>query len=57
MQHFFIKQNQINDNEIKITGKDVNHIKNVLRCKVSELTRDFCFGNRRKIFSRNIRVE
>lgn len=36
MQHFFIKQNQINDNEIKITGKDVNHIKNVLRCKVSE---------------------
>ncbi len=31
MQHFFIKQNQINDNEIKITGKDVNHIKKCIK--------------------------
>lgn len=36
MQHFFINQNQITNNEIKITGKDVNHIKNVLRCKIKE---------------------
>lgn len=36
MQHFFIKNNQIIDNKIKIVGKDVNHIKNVLRCKVNE---------------------
>lgn len=36
MQHFFIKQNQMIDNKIKIIGKDVNHIKNVLRCKANE---------------------
>lgn len=36
MQHFFVKNNQINDGKIKIIGKDVNHIKNVLRCKVNE---------------------
>jgi len=36
MQHFFIKQNQVKNDQITITGKDVNHIKNVLRCKTSE---------------------
>lgn len=36
MQHFFVKQEQLEKNQVKIIGKDVNHIKNVLRCKVSE---------------------
>ncbi len=35
MQRFFVLENQINEqnNTINITGEDVNHIKNVLRCK------------------------
>ena len=38
MQNFFINENQINkqNNTIEITGKDVNHIKNVLRCRIGE---------------------
>lgn len=31
MYKFFVEENQIENNLIKITGKDVNHIKNVLR--------------------------
>ena len=33
MQKFFIKDNQIEDNIVKIEGTDVNHITNVLRLK------------------------
>ena len=33
MPKFFVKQNQIKNNQIEITGQDVNHIKNVLRKK------------------------
>jgi len=36
MQHFFVKNNQVNNDKVRIIGKDVNHIKNVLRCKVNE---------------------
>ncbi|MCL2859545.1 MAG: 16S rRNA (uracil(1498)-N(3))-methyltransferase [Oscillospiraceae bacterium] len=36
MQNFFINKNQIKNDTIIITGKDVNHIKNVLRCKIGE---------------------
>lgn len=36
MQHFFIKENQISNSKVKIIGKDVNHIKNVLRCRLNE---------------------
>ena len=38
MQRFFVEENQINmqDNTIEILGEDVNHIKNVLRCKIGE---------------------
>ena len=36
MPKFFIKQNQIENNQIKIIGNDINHIKNVLRAKVGE---------------------
>lgn len=38
MQRFFVKDSQINaqTNIIEIIGEDVNHIKNVLRCKVGE---------------------
>ena len=36
MQHFFVKNNQVNNDRVRIIGKDVNHIKNVLRCKVNE---------------------
>ncbi len=33
MPKFFVKDNQIKDNKIKITGEDVNHISNVLRMR------------------------
>ena len=33
MPRFFVKTNQIQGNCIEIIGKDVNHIKNVLRMK------------------------
>lgn len=36
MHHFFVTKDQISKEEIKITGRDVNHIKNVLRMKVGE---------------------
>lgn len=36
MYHFFVKEQQIEDQFITITGPDVNHIKNVLRMKVGE---------------------
>lgn len=38
MQRFFVEENQINMQEknIQIIGEDVNHIKNVLRCKIGE---------------------
>ena len=36
MPKFFVKNNQIEDNKIKIIGTDVNHIKNVLRLKIND---------------------
>lgn len=36
MYQFFVQQNQIQDKIIRITGPDVNHIKNVLRMKPGE---------------------
>lgn len=36
MYQFFVDASQIHDKEIIITGKDVNHIKNVLRMKKGE---------------------
>ena len=36
MYQFFVEPSQIQGNRIVITGKDVNHIKNVLRMKKGE---------------------
>lgn len=36
MYRFYVEESQINDDEIKIIGDDVNHIKNVLRMKEKE---------------------
>ena len=36
MPKFFVKNNQINENIVSITGTDVNHIANVLRLKVDD---------------------
>ena len=36
MPRFYVESSQISDNEIRITGSDVNHIKNVLRMKQGE---------------------
>ena len=36
MPKFFVKENQVNNNEISILGTDVNHIKNVLRLQLNE---------------------
>ena len=33
MYQFFVEPDQIQGNRIEITGRDVNHIKNVLRMK------------------------
>lgn len=33
MRKFFVNSNQIEENEVRIIGEDVNHIKNVLRLK------------------------
>ena len=36
MQHFFVEPSQIQGNRIRITGTDVNHIRNVLRMHSGE---------------------
>lgn len=36
MHWFYVEKSQISENEIKITGSDVNHIKNVLRMEIGE---------------------
>lgn len=36
MPKFFVNSNQIQENNIKVTGQDVNHIKNVLRKKLED---------------------
>ena len=36
MHRFYITKDQIKDNEVTITGSDVNHIKNVLRLKAGD---------------------
>ena len=36
MYQFFVEPTQIQDKKIIITGKDFNHIKNVLRMKPGE---------------------
>lgn len=36
MHHFFVEPSQIQEKIIRITGSDVNHIKNVLRMKLGE---------------------
>lgn len=36
MPKFFVKSNQVNNDEIFILGEDVNHIKNVLRMKIGD---------------------
>jgi 16S rRNA (uracil1498-N3)-methyltransferase len=37
MQKFFVKENQIKDDKIEITGTDVNHIINVLRMRKEDV--------------------
>lgn len=37
MPKFFVKNENIHNNQIKIIGEDVNHIKNVLRKKIGDL--------------------
>lgn len=36
MPKFFVKNNQIIDNSVRIIGQDVNHIKNVLRLSIND---------------------
>ena len=36
MPRFFVKSNQVKENNIKIIGNDVNHIKKVLRKNIGE---------------------
>lgn len=39
MHHFFVGSDQVDGNQIRITGTDVNHIRNVLRMKEGEEAR------------------
>ena len=43
MYKFFVREEQIEDNKINIIGKDVNHIKNVLRLQLEE---EICVCNK-----------
>lgn len=43
MYHFFVSPEQIGENEIRIEGSDVNHIRNVLRMRPGEQVR-LCTG-------------
>ena len=52
MPKFFIKKDQINDNNLVILGEDVNHIKNVLRKSVGD-----CFEVCNQDDSQNYLVE
>ncbi len=36
MQHFFVTPDQVQEDQIFITGSDVNHMKNVLRMRIGE---------------------
>ena len=36
MYKFFVRENQIEENRVKIIGEDVNHIKNVLRLQTND---------------------
>ena len=46
MHKFFVEKNQIDNNSIYITGKDLIHIKNVLRLKAGENIEISCEGNK-----------
>lgn len=47
MYHFFVTPEQVSEQQIIITGSDVNHIKNVLRMKIGEQVQ-ISDGNNRK---------
>lgn len=47
MQHFFVIPEQVGENEIYVTGQDVNHMKNVLRMKIGEQV-EISDGNNQK---------
>lgn len=47
MHHFFVIPEQVKEQEIVITGSDVNHVKNVLRMKIGEELR-ISDGNNKK---------
>ena len=55
MHRFFVPAEQIKDKEIIITGSDINHIKNVLRLKVSDTIE--VFDGRSKIYEAKIETE
>lgn len=53
MYKFFVNSEQIDNNEIKIIGEDVNHIKNVLRLKLDE---NICICNKETSKSFNCKI-
>lgn len=56
MSTFYITKNQIQGEEIKLQGEDVNHIKNVLRCKVGEKI-DVCDENETRYHTNISKIE
>ena len=42
MYQFFVEDNQIGEDTIRVIGSDVNHMKNVLRMKPGERAGTFC---------------
>lgn len=53
MPKFFVEQEQIENEEIKIMGQDVNHIKNVLRLEVGD---NICICEKETAKSYNCRI-
>lgn len=53
MYKFFVNQQQIKENKIRIIGTDVNHIKNVLRLEVGE---SICICNKQTSKSFNCKI-
>lgn len=56
MYRFYISEEQIQENEIKIEGSDVNHIRNVLRLEVGDWV-VACDGNDRDYVSRIYEID
>ena len=57
MPKFFVDDNQVTEEKIKITGNDVNHIKNVLRKKQSDILTICNTSNKKDYLCEILKIE